>query len=87
MLSASCSKKRRDADWHEVCVPYVRILIFMCMAACMQDADEGFVEEEGKKKADQGMAPPLGLPAHFALEGTAEHSIVSALTAPFSVPR
>ena len=24
------------------------------------------------------MAPPLGLPAHFALEGTAEHSIVSS---------
>ncbi len=43
----------------------------------MQDADEGFPEEEGKSKAE-GMAPPLGLPAHFALEGTAEHSIVSS---------
>ena len=43
----------------------------------MQDADEGFPEEEGRSKAE-GMAPPLGLPAHFALEGTAEHSIVSS---------
>ena len=47
------------------------------MLACSQDADEGFAEEEGKSKAE-GMAPPLGLPAHFALEGTAEHSIVSS---------
>lgn len=43
----------------------------------MQDTDEGFAEEEGKSRAE-GMAPPLGLPAHFALEGTAEHSIVSS---------
>ena len=44
----------------------------------LQDTDEGFVEEEMKAKSE-GMAPPLGLPAHFALEGTAEHSIVSSL--------
>ena len=44
----------------------------------LQDTDEGFVEEEIKAKSE-GMAPPLGLPAHFALEGTAEHSIVSSL--------
>ena len=43
----------------------------------VQDADEGFAEEAGKSKAE-GIAPPLGLPAHFALEGTAEHSIVSS---------
>ena len=44
----------------------------------MQDADEGFTEEEGKRAHSlEGKAPPLGLPAHFALEGTAEHSIVS----------
>ncbi|CAL5229289.1 g12586 [Coccomyxa viridis] len=43
-----------------------------------EDADEGFPEEEGKSKAE-GMAPPLGLPAHFALEGTAEHSIALQL--------
>ena len=43
-----------------------------------QDADEGFTEEEGKRGHGlEGKAPPLGLPAHFALEGTAEHSIVS----------
>ena len=44
----------------------------------LQDLDEGFVEEETKARSE-GMAPPLGLPAHFALEGTAEHSIVSSL--------
>ena len=44
----------------------------------VQDADEGFTEEEGKRGHGlEGKAPPLGLPAHFALEGTAEHSIVS----------
>lgn len=51
----------------------------------VQDADEGFTEEEGKRAHSlEGKAPPLGLPAHFALEGTAEHSIVSmtALTFP-----
>ncbi len=43
----------------------------------LQDIDEGFVEQETKAKSE-GMAPPVGLPAHFALEGTAEHSIVSS---------
>ena len=51
-----------------------------------QDAHEGFTEEEGKRAHSlEGKAPPLGLPAHFALEGTAEHSIVS-ITAPASYP-
>ena len=51
----------------------------------MQDADEGFTEEEGRRGHGlEGKAPPLGLPAHFALEGTAEHSIVS-ITAPASL--
>lgn len=47
-------------------------------SACVQDVDEGFVDDgTAKKQKSEGNAPPLGLPAHFALKGTAEHTIVS----------
>ena len=47
--------------------------------ACVQDGDEGFVEDgTAQKQKSAGNAPPLGLPAHFALKGTAEHTIVSS---------
>lgn len=45
----------------------------------MQDVDEGFVDDgTAKKQKSEANAPPLGLPAHFALKGTAEHTIVSS---------
>ena len=44
---------------------------------CGQDADEGYTDalaKQGKKEAPK--APPMGLPAHFSMVGTAEHAIV-----------